>query len=107
MRDHAAKRIFLGIENHDSIGDAVQFCEGRRSPVVRREFGQRQRRQSYEDFATRRRLPSTWLKTDYAWPAKKLLPMPRLMAILKRRYQGYVAVEFEAAGIPTKRCHHS
>jgi sugar phosphate isomerase/epimerase len=107
--DHAAKHgIFLGIENHDSIGDAkslLNFVKAVDHPWfgVNLDSGNFRTDNPYEDFAASAPFAvNVQLKTELRVAGKKApADLPRLMAILKKaRYQGYVAVEFEAAEDP-------
>ena len=107
--DHAAKHgIFLGIENHDSIGDAkslLNFVKAVDHPWfgVNLDSGNFRTDNPYEDFATSAPFAvNVQLKTELRVAGKKApADLPRLMGILKKaRYQGYVAVEFEAAEDP-------
>ena len=107
--DHAAKHgIFLGIENHDSIGDAkslLNFVKAVDHPWfgVNLDSGNFRTDNPYEDFATSAPFAvNVQLKTELRVAGKKgPADLPRLMGILKKaRYQGYVAVEFEAAEDP-------
>ena len=107
--DHAAKHgIFLGIENHDSIGDAkslLNFVKAVDHPWfgVNLDSGNFRTDNPYEDFAASAPFAvNVQLKTELRVAGKKApADLPRLMGILKKaRYQGYVAVEFEAAEDP-------
>ena len=107
--DHAAKHgIFLGIENHDSIGDAkslLNFVKAVDHPWfgVNLDSGNFRTDNPYEDFAASAPFAvNVQLKTELRVAGKKgPADLPRLMGILKKaRYQGYVAVEFEAAEDP-------
>jgi len=107
--DHAAKHgIFLGIENHDSIGDAkslLNFVKAVDHPWfgVNLDSGNFRTADPYEDFAASAPFAvNVQLKTELRVAGKKApADLPRLMGILKKaRYQGYVAVEFEAAEDP-------
>ena len=107
--DHAAKHgIFLGIENHDSIGDAkslLNFVKAVDHPWfgVNLDSGNFRTDNPYEDFAASAPFAvNVQLKTELRVAGKKApADLPRLMGILKKaRSQGYVAVEFEAAEDP-------
>ena len=107
--DHAAKHgIFLGIENHDSIGDAkslLNFVKAVDHPWfgVNLDSGNFRTDNPYEDFAASAQFAvNVQLKTELRVAGKKApADLPRLMGILKKaRYQGYVAVEFAAAEDP-------
>ena len=107
--DHAAKHgIFLGIENHDSIGDAkslLNFVKAVDHPWfgVNLDSGNFRTADPYVDFAASAPFAvNVQLKTELRVAGKKApADLPRLMGILKKaRYQGYVAVEFEAAEDP-------
>ena len=107
--DHAAKHgIFLGIENHDSIGDAkslLNFLKAVDHPWfgVNLDSGNFRTADPYVDFAASAPFAvNVQLKTELRVAGKKApADLPRLMGILKKaRYQGYVAVEFEAAEDP-------
>ena len=107
--DHAAKHgIFLGIENHDSIGDAkslLNFLKAVDHPWfgVNLDSGKFRTADPYVDFAASAPFAvNVQLKTELRVAGKKApADLPRLMGILKKaRHQGYVAVEFEAAEDP-------
>ena len=109
--DHAAKHgIFLCIENHDSIGDAkslLNFVKAVDHPWfgVNLDSGNFRTDNPYEDFAASAPFAvNVQLKTELRVAGKKApADLPRLMGILKKaRYQGYVAVEFEAAEDPNQ-----
>ena len=107
--DYAAKHgIFLGIENHDSIGDAkslISFVRAVHHPWfgVNLDSGNFRTANPYEDFAAAAPYAvNVQLKVEIKKAGKKVpADLPRFISLLeKSKYQGYVALEFEAAENP-------
>ena len=107
--DYAGKHgIFLGIENHDSIGDAkslVNFLNAVDHPWfgVNLDSGNFRTANPYADFAASAPYAvNVQLKVELKVAGKKEpADLKRLADILRKAtYQGYVALEYEAAEDP-------
>ena len=107
--DYAGKRgIFLGIENHDSIGDAktlINFLKAVDHPWfgVNLDSGNFRTANPYEDFAASAPYAvNVQLKVELKVAGKKEeADLKRMADILRKaNYQGYVVLEYEAAEDP-------
>ena len=107
--DYAGKRgIFLGIENHDSIGDAktlINFLKAVDHPWfgVNLDSGNFRTANPYEDFAASAPYAvNVQLKVELKVAGKKEEANLKRMADILRKanYQGYVVLEYEAAEDP-------
>ena len=107
--DYAGKRgIFLGIENHDSIGDAktlINFLKAVDHPWfgVNLDSGNFRTANPYEDFAASAPYAvNVQLKVELKVAGKKEeADLKRMADILRKaNYQGYVVLEYEAAKDP-------
>ena len=107
--DYAGKRgIFLGIENHDSIGNAkslLNFVKAVDHPWfgVNLDSGNFRTANPYEDFAAAAPFAvNVQLKVELKVAGKQVpTDLKRAADILRAaNYQGYVALEYEAAANP-------
>jgi sugar phosphate isomerase/epimerase len=107
--DYSAKHgIFLGIENHDSIGNAkslLDFVKAVDHPWfgVNLDSGNFRTANPYEDFAAAAPFAvNVQLKVELKVAGKKVpTDLKRAADILRAaNYQGYVALEYEAAADP-------
>ena len=107
--DYAGKRgIFLGIENHDSIGDSktlINFLKAVDHPWfgVNLDSGNFRTANPYEDFAASAPYAvNVQLKVELKVAGKKEeADLKRMADILRKaNYQGYVVLEYEAAEDP-------
>ena len=107
--DYAGKRgIFLGIENHDSIGNAkslLNFVKAVDHPWfgVNLDSGNFRTTNPYEDFAAAAPFAvNVQLKVELKVAGKQVpTDLKRAADILRAaNYQGYVALEYEAAANP-------
>ena len=109
--DYAGKRgIFLGIENHDSIGSAktlIEFVEAVDHPwfAVNLDSGNFRTADPYADFAVAASYAvNVQLKVELRiGNEKKEADLKRFADLLRKaNYQGYVVLEYEAATDPYK-----
>ena len=109
--DYAGKRgIFLGIENHDSIGSAktlIEFVEAVDHPwfAVNLDSGNFRTADPYADFAAAASYAvNVQLKVELRiGNEKKEADLKRFADLLRKaNYQGYVVLEYEAATDPYK-----
>jgi len=107
--DYAAKHgIFLGIENHDSIGSAqtlINFVKAVDHPwfAVNLDSGNFRTADPYSDFsASAPYAVNVQLKVELKiGQERKPADLQRLITLLKQaNYQGYVVLEYEAAEDP-------